>query len=59
MSGYLQGRGVEHDVLTLAQHCRTYGDGEIWEAACRVLRAAFEHETGADDKETLALEVRK
>jgi hypothetical protein len=26
------------DVEALAMHCKTYGDGEIWEAACRVLR---------------------
>jgi hypothetical protein len=27
------------DVETLAMHCKTYGDGEIWATACRVLRS--------------------
>lgn len=28
----------EDDIATLAMHCKTYGDGEIWEAARRVMR---------------------
>ena len=29
----------EHDVHLIAQYAKTYADGEVWEAACRVLGA--------------------
>lgn len=28
------------DILTIAQFAKTYGDGAVWAAACRVLRHA-------------------
>lgn len=29
------------DVLTVAQYAKTYGDGEVWTAACRLLGQAW------------------